>query len=68
MGRQQTIPVHVEHSDLMVWRALSISSRLMKNCGTTGGEANCDVDRNAHNRTLPRTRQGFHFLERLFRV
>src|SRR5437773_5150115 len=67
MGREQTIPVHVEHSDLMIWRAASICSRLMQNCSTTGGNSNCDVDRNAPNRTLPRTRQGFHFLERFLR-
>ncbi len=67
MGREQTIPVQVEHSDFMVWRWRA-SSRLMQNCGATGCGANCEVDRDAHNRTLPRTRQGFHFLERLLRV
>src|SRR5215212_5593403 len=66
MDREQTIPIQVDDSDLMVCH--SRSSRLMQNRRTTGCEANCDVDRLAHNRTLPRTSQGFHFLERLLRV
>src|SRR6185436_9606300 len=68
MGREQTIPFHVEHSDLMVWRASSICSRLMQNRGTTGRDTNGDVDRNAHNRTLPRTCQGLQRVKHLLRV
>ncbi len=68
MGREQTIPLHVEHCDLVVWRAPTTRSRFMQNCGTAGCDANCDVDRDAHNRTLPRTCQGFHLVEHLPRV
>src|ERR1700754_3210443 len=68
MGREQTIPFHVEHSDLMFWRATTIRIRFMQNCSTTGCDANGDVDRNAHNRALPRTSQGFHFFKRLLSV
>src|SRR5215212_7506808 len=66
MSREQTIPIHVDDSDLMVCQ--SRSSRLVQNRSTTGCEANCDVERLARNRTLPRTSQGFHFLERLLRL
>src|SRR5215210_7525856 len=68
MSREQTIPVQVEHSDLMLWGALSTCIPLMQDCGTTGCDANREVDRYVHNHTLPRTCQRFHFFERLFRV
>src|SRR5829696_7868266 len=66
VDREQTIPIHVEDSDLMVCQ--SRSSRLVQNRSTTGCEANCEVERLARNRTLPRTRQGLHFLKCLLRV
>src|SRR5687768_8930439 len=66
MGREQTIPLNVEHSELAVGRALSVSMRLMQNCRATGCQANCDVDRHAHNHSLPGTCQGLEFLVSLF--
>src|SRR4051794_3679660 len=39
VGREQTIPIQVNNSDLMVCQ--SRSSRLMQNRSTTGCEANC---------------------------
>src|SRR6185312_3285444 len=68
VGREQTLPLHVEHSDLMFWGASSTCIPLMQNRGPTGHGANREVDRYVHNRALPRTRQGFHFFESLFRV
>src|SRR4051794_360613 len=58
MRREQTISVHVERSDLLVWRWRA-TSRLMQNRITTRDEANCETDRLAHDRTLPRTHQSF---------
>lgn len=68
MHREQTISLHVEHSDLMVWRAPATGSRLMQNRGTTRCDPNREIDRYIQNRTLPGTHQGFHFLERLLSV
>src|SRR5882672_441281 len=55
MGREQTIPLQVEHSNLMFWGAPSTCIPLMQNRGPTGHGANREVDRYVHNRTLPRT-------------
>jgi hypothetical protein len=40
----------------------------MHNGGITGCGSNCEADRDAHDRTLPRTGQGFHLFERLLRL
>ena len=67
MGCEQTIPLDVEHCDLMV-RHPFLRVPLVQNSGPTGCGANCKVDRDAHNRAVPGTCQGLHFFKRLLCV
>src|SRR5687768_18569058 len=55
MGSEQTIPVQVEHRDFMLWGTPASCIPLMQNCSATRSGANCEVDRHAHNRSLPET-------------
>src|SRR5713226_1925356 len=66
MGQEQAISVHIKHGDRIVGSARP--SRLMQDCVTTGSHPNCDVCGEAHNTTIPGTRQSFHYLERLLRI
>src|SRR5882762_10778466 len=67
MGCEQTIPLDVEHCDLMVRRPF-LRVPFVQNSGTTGCGANCKVDRDAHNRAVPGACQGLHFFKRLLCV
>src|ERR1044072_4919682 len=55
MGSEQTLPLHVEYSDLMVWRTSPRCFSLMQDCGATGCGANGEVDRYVPDCTLPRS-------------